>query len=231
MFEDLFANGRTVENYWDAPHLEERLSYLLHCADAGAQSRTLRRIAAHQISLVRFLDLRAGERVNLAQVEAASRQWSLPGGRHSRRPAGPQARRRFFGNATRWLRFADMLEEAAPRHAHAGQVAVFEAWMRNERGWSEASILCCLATVDRFFDGLAERGVALHAVRITDIDREAALWLGRGCGRVTVHDYAQRLRTLLPLRRTPGLVHIGIGRRDHAVPVPSRRAPPAGTGT
>ena len=211
MFEDLFANGRTVESYRSAPLLEERLSYLLHCAEVGAQSPTLRTIAAHQTKLIHLLDLHAGDRVSVAQVEAAAGQWSLPGGRHSRRPALPQARQRFFSHAVRWLRFVDMLDQpAAPRHAHAGEVAVFEAWMRNERGWSEETIDCCLSTVDRFFDGLEVREVALAAVEFTDIDREVARWHGRGCSRVTTHDYTQRLRTFFRFAERRGWCKPGL---------------------
>ena len=211
MFEALFTDGGTIHRYRGAPLLEERLSYLLHCAEAGARLPTLRKIAAHQTSLVHFLDLHEGDRVSVVQVEAAAGQWSLPGGRRSRRPALPQARRRFFGHSIRWLRFVDMLEEPHTlRHAHVGEMEIFEAWMRKERGWSEETIRCCLSTVDRFFDGLEEREVALAALEITDIDREALRWHTRGCRRVTIHDYAQHLRTFFRFaeRRgwcTPGL--------------------------
>ena len=211
MFEALFTDGGTIDRYRGAPLLDERLRYLLHCAEAGTRLPTLRKIAVHQTSLVHFLDLHEGGQVSVAQVEAAAGQWSLPGGRHSSRPARPGACRRFFGHAIRWLRFVDMLEEAhAPRHAHVGEVEIFEAWMRKERGWSEQTILCCLSTIDQFFDGLEEREVALAAVEITDIDREVLRWHTRGCNRITVHDYAQRLRTFFRFaeRRgwcTPGL--------------------------
>ncbi len=196
MFEDLFIDRGTIASYRAAPLLDERLSYLRHCAEAGARSCTLRKIAAHQASLVHFLGLHEGDRVSVAQVEAAAGQWSLPGGRRSSRPALPQASQRFFGHTVRWLRFVDMLEEPDPlRHLHSDEVAVFEAWMRNERGWSEETIRGCLSTIDCFFYGLDERGVALAAVGIADIDREVARWHGRDCSRVTIHDYAQRLRT------------------------------------
>ena len=172
MFEDLFIDRGTIAKYHAAPLLEERLSYYLrHCAQDGARTPTLRKIAVHHTSLIHFLDLHEGDRVNVAQVEAAAGQWSLPGGRRCSRPALPQACQRFFGHAVRWLRFVSLLEEPCKaQHAHAGAVAVFAAWMREERGWSEDTIRGCRSTVDRFFDRLDERGVALAAVRIADID-------------------------------------------------------------
>lgn len=189
MFEELFTRRAAVVRHYATPLLEERLRYLVHCARAGAQRGTLRATAAHQANLVHLLDLRAAERVCVTRVEAATGQWSLPGGRHSRRPARPDARQRFFGCTVRWLRFLGLLEEPHTRqHAHAGEVALFAAQMRDERGWSEDTTRGCCHTVDRFFDWLDERGVA----------------------RVTIHDYAQRLRTFFRFAEqqgwcTPGL--------------------------
>ena len=227
MFGDLFDDQGTIARYRAAPLLDERLSYLRHFAKTGARPCTLRKIAAYQASLVHFLDLHEGDRVSLAQVEAATSQWSLPGGRLSRQPALPEAYRRFFGHAVRWLHFVGMLEEPdVTRHAHVGEVAIFEGWMREERGWSEDTIRGCLCTVDRFFDGLDEHGVVLSAVGIADIDREVARWHARGCGRITIHDYAQRLRAFFRFaeRRgwcTPGLAEGIMPSRFHpGTPLP-----------
>ena len=196
MFKDLFAQPGIVARYRAAPLHDERLRYLMHCAQGGAKRTTLRAIAAHQVNLVHLLDLRGGERVSGPRIEAAAARWSLPGGRRCRRPARTDACQRFIGHTVRWLRFVDMLEEPdATRHAHADEVAVFAAWMRKERGWSEDTVVSCLGTVDCFFEWLDEWGVALASVGIADIDRAIALWRARDCGRVTIHDYAQRLRT------------------------------------
>ena len=111
MFEDLFDDRLAIARYRAAPLLDERLSYLRHCAKTGARLGTLRTNAAHQASLVHFLDLHEGDRVSLAQVEAAAGQWSLPGGRHSRKPAWPEASRRFFSHEVR-----------APRAGRSGPV-------------------------------------------------------------------------------------------------------------
>ena len=42
MFEDLFTKPSAITSYRAAPLLEERLSYLSHCAQAGARPATLR---------------------------------------------------------------------------------------------------------------------------------------------------------------------------------------------
>jgi len=96
MFEALFTRRHTIARYRSAPLLDERLRYLRHCAQGGARQVTLCGVAAHQVNLVHFLDLREGERVDMARIEAAARRWSLPGGRRSSRPARADTRQRFI---------------------------------------------------------------------------------------------------------------------------------------
>ena len=205
MFENLFTRGAILERYRTAPLVEERRRYLIHCARAGVRRKTLREIAAHQVNLVHLLDLRKADRVDVAHIEAAAEQWSLPGGRRCSQRAAAQARERFVGHAVRWLRFVSLLEESCrARHAHTGEVATFVAWMRTERGWSEETIRGCSNTVDCFFDWLDERGVALASVGIADIDQAVARWHARDYSRVTIHDYSQRLRTFFRFAERQG---------------------------
>ena len=151
---------------------------------------TLRAIAAHQVNLVRVLDLKEGDCVGVRRIEAGIRQWSLRGGRGSRLAARPLSGRRLFHHAERWLRFLGWLEEPeAVCHAHAREVAVFAARMRSERGWSDATIEGCCRTADRFFDWLDERGVDLESVGIGMIDEAVARYRSRGfSSSSTSHD-------------------------------------------
>ncbi len=148
MFEALFIDRGTIGRYRCEPLLEERLSYLRHCAQEGARPLTLRTIAAAQITLIRLLDLRAGERVSLPRIEAAT-------DRRPCRSARPGVRRIFVSRAVRWLRFAGLLDEPCrvrQRHAHVAEATIFKEWMRKERGWSEVTIRTCCHTMDCFFD-------------------------------------------------------------------------------
>ena len=95
--------------------------------------------------------------------------------------------------------------------------------MREERGWSEDTIRGCRGTVDRFFDRLDERGVVLAAVRIADIDQAVARWHARDCSRITIHDYAQRLRTFFRFAERQGWCTLGLA--DGIIP--SRRTGPS----
>ena len=105
MFEGLFIVRGAIARYRGAPLLRERLSYLRHCSREGARPLTLRRIAATQLTLVRFLDLRGGERVSVPRVEATADH-------RSSRSAQPMERQAFVSRAVRWLRFADLLRSS-----------------------------------------------------------------------------------------------------------------------
>lgn len=218
MFEVLFARPSTAEHYRSSPLIEERLAFLDHCEQLGIKPATLCKIAAHQMKLVRLLDLK-DDQLNAHRIEAGFRRWFLPG----RRRLQPEARRRFLSCSERWLRFLGWLDE--PRVAgqgHASHVTAFAASMSGERGWSDTTIEACRRTVDRFFVGLDEAGLDLASVRIATIDDEVARYHARGYARTTIHLYAQQLRTffrfaeqqgwcgpgladgILPPRRHPG---------------------------
>ena len=199
MFEELFILPSRIERYRTAPLAEHRLRYLRHLKETGARRSTLRKVANHQLSVVFLLDLREGDRVSIPQVEAAAKKWSRPGGRRCDRLALPKARTRFVSHAVRWLRFLGWLDEPeVARHPHSAEVAAYEVWMRSERGLSEATIQDCRVAADQLFDWLAASDVPLASVKITDIDGAIAAKNALGtCGRRTIHDYAQRLRTFL----------------------------------
>ncbi len=187
MFEDLYTAPKTIERHRSAPLLQERLDYLRHYAEAGARPSTLRGVADDQITLIRLLDLRPGDRVTIAEVKSAVDKSGF----------GPDRRQNLRGRSVRWLRFAGMLEEVEgePRHAHTKETGIYEAWMRDERGWSEATVRTYLFAANRFFDRLDERGVSLATVGFEDIDREVASWHARGYRRATVRSRANALRT------------------------------------
>ena len=211
MFEDLFVKRGTIARYRAAPLLHERLSYLRHCAQAGARRSTLRSSAAHRTNLIRLLDFREGDRVSVSRIESAARRRSRPGGRRCGQVAKPEACRRFVGHAVRWLRFVNLLDEPVrAQHPHAGEVAAFEGWMRHERGWAEETIKGCRGTVDRFFFRLERRRIALADVSIADIDRAVARWHARDRSRVTIHDHAQRLRTFFRFAERRGWCAAGL---------------------
>ena len=212
MFEELFARPITIERYLAEPLAEDRQRYLQHLRDSGARNGTLQRIAAVQLSLVRFLDLTEGDGVSVSRVEAAATTWSLSRVHRHGRPALPEASALFIGRAIRWLRFLGRLDEPGKvRHPHTDEVAAFAAWMRGERGLSEETIRVYCAGADEFFDWLATSDIPLASVSITVIDRAIAEKKARGTyRRKTLKNYAACLRAFFRFAEkggwcTPGM--------------------------
>lgn len=195
MFDDIFF-PHTAESYRAAPLAEQRERYLVHLKATGARRTTLRKCANDQLSLVRLLNLKTGDRVSRSQIEAASLLWAQPRGRRCDRAALPKTRARFVNCGVRWLAFLGWLDQPDDgRHPHDAEVQAFAGWLRDERGLSDATIQDYCRAADRFFRQLATRGVRLSAVTMTDIDDAVATEHARGVwGRRTRHDYAQRLR-------------------------------------
>jgi len=206
VLEELFILPRTLDKYQAAPLTEQRLRYLLHLKQAGAKRLTLLKCANDQLSLVHLLDLKEGVKVHVSQIEAAAAIWSQPKGRRWPRPASPKARTRFVSRAVRWLRFLGWLDETLEaRHPHGAEVDTYEAWMRGERGLSEATLRDCCMAANQFFNWLAASGTPLNSVKIADIDGAIAAKKARGTwNRRTMHDYAQRLRAFFQFAETRG---------------------------
>ena len=217
MFEEIFF-PRTAERYRAAPLVEQRERYLVHLKETGARRPTLRKCANDQLSLVRLLELKDGDKVGVSQIEAATAIWSQPKGRRCDRSASAKARTRFVNHAVRWLSFLGWLDESErARHPHGAQVEAYEAWMRGDRGLSEETIRDYRAAADQFFEWLPATDIPLASVRITDID--GAIMRQEGAGNLRPKSDA-RLRPassrVLSFCRSARLVHAGHCRGDHA---------------
>ena len=55
MFDQLFADRRTVQRYVAAPLPAQRLRYLHHRAEQGAAPATLKSVAAYQLAVIRTM--------------------------------------------------------------------------------------------------------------------------------------------------------------------------------
>ena len=138
MFETLYKDPATIDRYRLAPLLEDRERYLCAVLASGAVVEVARRVARAQLALIDLLNLPdADVPVDFAAVEAAVQEWC----RNVPAVSAANFRRHTF----RWLRFLGWLEEPVGNaHPHARQVEAFAAWMRDDRGLSEATIgNCC----------------------------------------------------------------------------------------
>ncbi len=232
MFEAIFF-PRTAERYRAAPLSEPRAQYLRHLNELGACRTTLRKNANDQLSLIRLLHLQEGVRVSIPQIEAATAIWALPKGRRYARAASPKARTLFVSRGIQWLRFLGWLDEPEHKHhPHHAEIVIFERWLRQERGLSNATVQAYCAAADHFFFWAAGKGVALNAIRMADIDDVIAAEHKRGVWkRRSIHDYAQRLRAFFLFAEERGWCRAGLAAgiiaprfmADEAVPKGTKR--------
>ena len=212
MFENLFKDPKTIDQYRAAPLVECRLRYLRHRAGTGIRPGTVRSIAVHQLRLVHLLDLGEVRRVSVAEIVAAAEAWSCPGLYRYQRPGSSVSKADFVANAVRWLHFMGCLEEREDaRHAHTAEVAAYERWMRQERGLSDETIRAAISRVHLFFDWLAENDLALASLRITDIDRAIAEKNARrNYSRITIKHFASEIRAFIRYAEERGLCRPGM---------------------
>ena len=164
MFEILYKDPATIERYRLAPLLEDRERYLCAVVASGVVGDVARRVARTQLALMDLLNLPDTDiPVGFATVEAAVQGWC--------RNVPAVSAADFRRHAFRWLRFLGWLEESVrDAHPHARQVEAFAAWMRDDRGLSEATIGNCCYESDRLF-----AWAACCSARRLDADRRGNL--------------------------------------------------------
>ena len=174
MFETLYKDPATIAKYRLAPLLEERERYLCDVIASGVVGDIARRIARTQLALMDLLNLPdADVPVRLATVETAVQEWC----RNVPEVSAADFRRYAF----RWLRFLGWLEEAVQDvHPHAQRVEAFAAWMRDDRGLSEATVSNCCYESDRLFAWAARRDLVLADITIGDVDEYLAARIADG---------------------------------------------------
>ena len=211
MFEILYKDPVTIERYRLAPLLEDRERYLCAVVASGVVGDVARRVARTQLVLLELLNLPDADiPVGLATLETAVQEWC------QNVPAVSAAN--FRRHAFRWLRFLGWLEEPVrDAHPHARQVEAFAAWMRDDRGLSEATISNCCYQSDRLFAWAAGRNLMLADMTIGDVDEFLAARIADGALRRTSARAAARVSAeLVPFCRNAELVPAGHRRVHHA---------------
>lgn len=174
MFENLYKDPATIAKYQTAPLLEDRERYLRSVVASGVVGEIARRVARSQLVLMELLNLPDADiPIRLATVEKALQQRC--------RNVPEVSAATFQRHALRWLRFLGWLDEPVrDAHPHARQVEAFAAWMRDDRGLSEATVSNCCYESDRLFAWAAHRNLLLADITIGDVDAYLAERIAAG---------------------------------------------------
>ena len=205
MFENLYKDPATIAKYQRAPLLEDRERYLRSVVASGAVREVACRVARAQLVLMELLSLpEADIPIRLATVERSVQEWC--------RSRSERSAANFRCHALRWLRFLGWLDEP-PRdtHPHVRQVETFAAWMRDERGLSEATVGNCLYSSNRFFAWAARLNLMLADITIGDVDTYLAERIAAGgLRRTSARAAAECLRSLFRFAETRNWCRPGI---------------------
>ena len=205
MFETLYKDPATIAKYRRAPLLAERERYLRVVVALGVVGDVVRRVARAQLLLIELLNLPDADiPIRVATVETAVREWcrSVP------EVCAADFRRHGF----RWLRFLGWLNEPVrDAHPHARQVEAFAAWMRDDRGLSEATVGNCCYEGDRFFAWAARRDLMLADITVGDVDEYLAVRIADGgLRRTSARAVAGCLRSFFRFAETRSWCRSGI---------------------
>ena len=200
MFDQLFTTPSVIEKYQAAPLAQDRLRYLLDRTEKGTSNFTLKRIAMDQFRLVHLLNFDDHETVNRSLIEAAADERSRSGLSLSRNSGSRTSTKAFIGQSVRWLRHVGRFEEDVQdeRHTYTAEIEAYKAWMREDRGLSEATITCYCRAADDFMAWLSASNVPLNAATIVHVDRAIVWKVKQGhYSRSTINNYARRIRAFL----------------------------------
>jgi site-specific recombinase XerD len=214
MFERLFKRPRALTRQRNGPLAEERLRYLVHCAEQQMSRRTLRGIAIYTLIIAEALRLadRPGELVTRAEIEAGAGRWA---NRHPKPLSMRQphhSRLRFIGYAARWLTFLGRLQPpAAAPGPHAEQIAAFSDFMLRERGLSPLTVKYRCRDIHEFLARADEAGLRLDALTPAQVDELLARKVrDQGHARVSVQTYASTLRAFFRYAEGRGWCRAGL---------------------
>jgi len=214
MFNQLFSRSDALTRQLSAPLVDERRQYLAQCAAQGMSKCTLRMKARLLLSIAEHLRLshRPKDRISLAEIEAAERQWS----RHNWPSATTQyvkeSRTYFITLAVGWLTFLNRLQATSkPLTACNHMLTDFSKFMREDRGLSPNTVEYRCATVRPFLDQLHDGKRSLATITVCDVDSLLLKKVNEEqYARVSVRAYASSLRSFFRYAEMRGWCPAGI---------------------
>ena len=197
MFERLFPRRQTRLRHITNPLYQERSDYRQHCAGQGYSPAALRHLATDLLLIQSLPSLpESSQKFDSATVEAGIAKWAAREPKYFSYQNGRRGRENLPHRATRWLLFMDRLEIApAEPRPYDPLVEDFTAYMRQERGLSEATINGRRWIAENFLQRFFRDHLSLSGVNIGEVD-EAIARKGRddGYSSSPVKTYASGIR-------------------------------------
>jgi site-specific recombinase XerD len=204
-FEKLIGRVEWIRRYTTGPFLEERNAFLLYLRDLGYSARQLRTNNKYMLWIAELIDLRQPSAVTPAQVERAANKWVAT---HCRARSSANtvriAKGAFKQVAKNWFRFLDRWCSDLPCSRYLPQIDSFLQHLREDRGYTVATVLTRESALRLFFNWLALKECALEDVVPTTIADYFVKHRSKNWTRITIAGYTNSLRSFFSYASAQG---------------------------
>jgi integrase/recombinase XerD len=198
MFQQLFCSPALARPHEEGPALRDRKAYLEFLEKQGYAAPYLRRIANKLLRIATELDIEHGRAISVGKVEWTARRLmrQAPSGR--RHPMSAAAATDFSDLAKRWCRFLNRLHIPPRPHARfSSELAIYAAYLTDERGCAPSSVETRICTLRRFLDYYGKTGRSLTDLQAQDLDGFLIRLAERGWCRRSVISVTGELRPFI----------------------------------
>jgi len=197
MFEKLLSSATALRRHQNGPLAAERERYLQHCSDCGATYWSLRIKCNELLWAAKLLDTHPERGIDVGALELlADRRMDFQN--------APTTRPRFIDATRPWLRYLGWWKDPVVVYAFQEKLDQYCCWMRDERGFSDSTIVSWRCRVRDFLIWCKANGRALKRLRPCDIDDYFVDDGAHHWSRRTVATMAGVLRTFLHYAASQG---------------------------
>jgi integrase/recombinase XerD len=196
MFEQFVKRPFHLARYRNGPYAEERIRFLAHLVQEGRGWHRLRAINWLLLEVAKQIDLNKQNSYTACGLTALARHWqktcvSKAASKRWARIAVLD----FVFVASSWLRFLGRLEEKTEQLPYEKFLGEFFAFLRDERGFADATILGHKHSLKRFLSWLVRQDIPLSAVSPKVISTYFSSEVAGRWKRVSVSNHVQCLRS------------------------------------
>ena len=185
-----------IRRYSAGPFPEERNAYLAHLQKIGHSVRRMRDVNRFLLGIAEQIDLSRADLLDVAQIRQAGEAWvSSHCKPHSTARTRQLALREFTYIGERWLRFLGKLRSPECSHVFQKELELFLIHLKDERGYTEQTLLTRSTALSLFFNWLTARGSLLEEVRAEAVAAYFVENKDKCWSRATIAVYAQTLRS------------------------------------
>lgn len=204
MIDQIFAFESTRVRHRAAPLLEEREAYLTHLYNQATPIDQLRSIAATLTLIVRFMGLQSMRFIDPFEVEAAARCWCSDPCRA--RGRYPKSSKNFSGVATRWFRFAGVMNHTPTVRSESESIIDdFYGHITVDRGFSDQVVRGYMSRVSFFLSWIKNKRLAFADISVSDVNEYVLHLNERGLTPTTINGTVAALRSFFRYADSVGL--------------------------